>query len=118
MNLKTVLIQKFQRNFIKIQSLGTHQLNVKGVWKADYKLLYNSVYDALRNKLNHYSECKTDSRIVLPNKLYVDEYKELESKLLSNKNLIDTLNLFFGGRQWKIGSPVCWRLKPLKKNAF
>ena len=113
--LRTSLIKLFQSTFHRVETLGAHQLNNRGVWKADYKLLYKSVYDNLRIKLDHYSANRLGSHIVLPSKLYAEEYKELEDKLLSNKNLLDTLDIFFGGREWKIGPPVCWRLKLMKK---
>ena len=114
MKLKALLIKYFQKIFLRVETLGNHQINISGVWKSDYKLLYEPIYKNLRIKLDIYSVSTNDTFIILPHKFYVEEYKELEKKLLSNKNLLNTLNTFFGGRAWRIGPPSCWRLKQLK----
>lgn len=113
MQFKTIFIKTFQRSFQNIEKIGTHDLNYHGVWKPNYLLLYKEIYQKLCEKLDEFSKNSKETFIVLPKEHYENEWINLKKKILSNQDLLKTLNEFFGGRQWKIGAPSCWRLKPL-----
>ena len=113
MALKTFLLNSFQNIFQRVEVLGKHKLNTEGVWKSDYLLLYENLFKIFSNKLDIHSKTTKDTFIILPNKTYAEEWEILKKLLLTNKNLLNTLNTFFGGKEWKIGTPSCWRLKPL-----
>ena len=110
---KTVLINTFQNIFQKVEKLGNHRLNTEGVWKSDYKIVNINIFNNLCEKLDKQSKISNDTFLVLPNNHYENEWKEFKKLLTSNESLLNTLNSFFGGREWKVGMPTCWRLKPL-----
>jgi len=114
LKLKTILINSVQSIFQKVEKLGNHHLNSEGIWKSDYKLLHNSIYQSLRSKLDDESKLNNDTFLVLPNENYKNEWEELKKYWISNEKLLKTLNSFFGGKEWKIGIPICWRLRPLE----
>jgi|TARA_B100001093_G_scaffold520091_1_gene612617 hypothetical protein len=113
MQFKTFLLNLFQDTFQRVEKLGNHKINTHGVWKSDYLLKNEKIFQMLSNKLDVYSETTKETFVVLPHKNYFEEWKNLKKILLENKNLLNTLNSFFGGRDWKVGPPSVWRLKPL-----
>ena len=114
MQVKTFLIKSFQKTFQNVEKLGDHELNHIGVfWKPNYMLLYKDIYqNYVKNLITSVKKFK-ETFIVLPKELYEDEWIDLKKQILQNQDLLKTLNEFFGGRPWKVGSPSCWRLKPL-----
>lgn len=113
-NNSSLLINLFQKSFQKIEKIGNHQLNFDGVWKCDYKILNQEFFESLSIKLDAYGSEVDDTFLILPFDRYAQEWEEFSNFILSHEKIKSTLNSFFGNRDWKMGLPSVWRLRPMK----
>ena len=113
-NNAPLIINLFQKSVQRIEKIGNHELNRTGIWRCDYSILHKEIFKKLSKKLDDFGEEVNDTFLILPFDRYYDEWQVFSQLFLSNENLINTLNSFFGNRDWKMGQPSVWRLRPME----